>query len=175
MRHLLSMSTGQVDDTMPRMGERRDGNWMKAFFEVPVLHPPGTHFLYNTGASYMLSAIVQKKTGMKLVDYLKPRLFDPLDIANPVWQELPQGINTGGFGLNIKTEDIARFGQLYLQKGMWQGEQLVPEAWVEEATPLTFPMGMTRPAIGHRDTATSSGAAAITPIGATALSASIVL
>ncbi len=134
VRHLLSMSTGQADDTMPAMGGRADGNWTKGFFEVPVVHEPGTHFLYNTGATYMLSAILQKKIGIKLVDYLKPRLFEPLGIENATWEESPQGINSGGFGLNIKTEDIASFGQLYLQKGVWQGNQLLSEAWIDEAT-----------------------------------------
>jgi CubicO group peptidase (beta-lactamase class C family) len=134
VRHLLSMSTGHDVDTMPFLDKRADGDWARAFLEVPVIHKPGTHFLYNTGASYMLSAIVQKTTGMKLVNYLEPRLFKPLGIENATWQESPQRINTGGFGLSIKTEDIARFGQLYLQKGMWQGSRLLPEAWVEEAT-----------------------------------------
>jgi len=134
VRHLLSMSTGHDVDTQPVMGSREDGNWTKAFFEVPVVHKPGTHFLYNTGATYMLSAIVQKTTGKKLTEYLKPRLFKPLGIENAVWEISPQGINMGGFGLNITTEDIACFGQLYLQKGQWNGKQIVPEAWVEEAT-----------------------------------------
>lgn len=134
IRHLLSMSTGHAEDSTPHMTGRPDGNWTKGFFEVPVLHQPGTHFLYNTGATYMLSAIVQKTTGMKLVDYLRPRLFEPLGIENAVWEESPQGINTGGFGLSIKTADIARFGQLYLQKGMWGSSRILPEAWVAEAT-----------------------------------------
>ena len=134
VRHLLSMSTGHEDDTFPPMMEREDGNWTQAFFDVPVLHEPGTHFLYNTGATYLLSAIVQKTTGMKLIDYLTPRLFEPLGIENARWDESPQGFNLGGTGLLIKTEDIARLGQLYLQKGRWQGEQILPEAWVEEAT-----------------------------------------
>ncbi len=134
VRHLLSMSTGHDVDTMPPMGDRKDGNWTKAFFEVPVIHQPGTHFLYNTGATYMLSAILQKVTGVKLIDYLQPRLFEPLGIEGATWQESPQRINTGGFGLNIKTEDIANFGQLYLQEGTWNGKQIVPEAWIEEAT-----------------------------------------
>lgn len=134
VRHLLSMSTGHAEDTTSHMIERPDGNWIKGFFEVPVLHEPGTHFLYNSGATYMLSAIVQKMTGMKLVDYLRPRLFEPLGIVKPVWEESPQHINVGGWGLNITTEDIARFGQLYLQKGMWGESRILPEAWVEEAT-----------------------------------------
>jgi CubicO group peptidase (beta-lactamase class C family) len=134
VRHLLSMSSGHDVDTQSAMVDRADGIWTKGFFTVPVVHAPGTHFLYNSGASYMLSAIVQKVTGEKLIDYLAPRLFEPLRIENPRWEESPEGINTGGFGLNIRTEDIAAFGQLYLQKGMWEGRQLVPEAWVEEAT-----------------------------------------
>ena len=84
----------------------------------------------------MLSAIVQKATGMTVLDYLKPRLFEPLGIEHPTWETSPQGITTGGYGLSIRTEDIARFGQLYLQKGKWQGKQLVPESWVEAATRL---------------------------------------
>ncbi len=95
---------------------------------------PGTHFLYNTSATYMLSAIVQKATGMTVLDYLRPRLFEPLGIEHPTWETSPQGVSTGGYGLSIRTEDIARFGQLYLQKGKWQGKQLVPAAWVEAAT-----------------------------------------
>jgi CubicO group peptidase (beta-lactamase class C family) len=141
VRHLLSMSTGHAEDTTPHMVEHPDLNWIKGFFEVPVLHEPGTHFLYNTGATYMLSAIVQKTTGMKLVDYLQPRLFEPLGIEDPVWDESPQQINLGGWGLNIKTEDIARFGQLYLQKGMWNDRRLLPEAWIEEATSFQISNG----------------------------------
>jgi hypothetical protein len=82
----------------------------------------------------MLSAIVQKATGMTVLDYLKPRLFEPLGIEHPTWEASPQGITAGGYGLSIRTEDIARFGQLYLQKGKWQGKQIVPESWVEAAT-----------------------------------------
>ncbi len=127
---LLRMSTGhQVEP--PRTPDRP---WTKTFLAQAVPHKPGTHFLYNTSATYMLSAIVQKATGMTLLDYLKPRLFDPLGIEHPTWETSPQGISAGGFGLNIRTEDIARFGQLYLQKGKWHGKTLVPESWVDAAT-----------------------------------------
>src|SRR6185436_19027456 len=106
----------------------------KGFFEVPLLHEPGTYFLYNTGATYLLSAIVQKTSGVKLNDYLAPRLYAPLGIQAAAWTESPQGINTGGIGLSLRTEEAARFGELYLQKGVWQGRRLLPEAWVMEAT-----------------------------------------
>lgn len=82
----------------------------------------------------MLSAIVQKVSGEKLIDYLKPRLFDPLKIEGMDWLENTQGINTGGYGLRVKTEDIAKLGQLYLQKGKWNDEQILTEEWVNEAT-----------------------------------------
>jgi hypothetical protein len=82
----------------------------------------------------MLSAIVQKVSGTPLVEYLRPRLFEPLGIRNPKWDASPQGVSYGGFGLNVTTEDIARFGQLYLQKGEWGGKRLLPAAWVEAAT-----------------------------------------
>lgn len=127
---LLRMSTGQQGEP-PRTPDKA---WTKTFLEYPVLFKPGTHFLYNTSATYMLSAMVQKATGETVLDYLRPRLFDPLGIAGPTWEESPQGVTVGGYGLSIRTEDIARFGQLYLQKGKWQGKQLVPAAWVEAAT-----------------------------------------
>jgi len=107
---------------------------VKKFLALPVTHKPGTFFVYNTPATYMLSAIVQKVTGQTVLDYLRPRLFEPLGIQHPTWDASKQGISLGGFGLSVRTEDIARFGQLYLQKGKWQGKQLVPAAWVEDAT-----------------------------------------
>ncbi|WP_340008805.1 serine hydrolase [Paenibacillus sp. FSL K6-0276] len=134
IKHLLMMGTGQVVDTMDSLHQSADGNWVKAFFTVPVEKEPGTHFLYNTGATYMLSAILQKVTGETLLKYLEPRLFTPLGIRGATWESCPRGINTGGFGLNITTEDIAKFGQLYLQKGIWNHQRLLPEEWIYEAT-----------------------------------------
>lgn len=107
---------------------------MKRFLALPVAHKPGTFFVYNTPASYMLSAIVRKVTGQTVLDYLRPRLFDPLGIQEPAWEASKQGISMGGFGLSVRTEDIARFGQLYLQNGKWQGKPLVPAEWVADAT-----------------------------------------
>lgn len=134
VHHLLAMYTGHSEDTTGFLHAAEDGNWVRAFLARPVTHAPGTHFLYNTGATYMLSAIVQKLTGQTLLDYLTPRLFAPLGIANPTWESCPRGINTGGYGLKITTEDIACFGQMYLQRGVWQGRQILPAAWVDEAT-----------------------------------------
>ncbi len=126
---LLRMSTGHQDE--PKLPK---SSWTKAFLAQDVPHKPGTHFLYNTPATYMLSAIVQKATGMTLLDYLTPRLFEPLGIEHPTWEKSPEGINTGGWGLSVRTEDIARFGELYLRKGTWNGKQLVPAAWAQAAT-----------------------------------------
>jgi len=134
VRHLLSMSTGHAEDTTEYLFRRWDGNWVKAFLARSVKYKPGTHFLYNTGASYILSAIVQKLTGMTVLDYLEERIFAPLGIEGATWETCPRGVNTGGFGLSVKTEDIAKFGQLYLQKGLWNGQRLLPEAWIDEAT-----------------------------------------
>ena len=127
---LLRMSTGQ-DSEPPR---RSDTPWVKSFLAHPVPSKPGTRFVYNTSATYMLSAIVQQATGQVLLDYLKPRLFDPLGIDNPTWEISPQGVSTGGYGLSVRTEDIAKFGQMYLQKGNWQGKQLVTANWIDAAT-----------------------------------------
>ena len=141
VRHLLTMTTGHAEDTLGSAFGRADGNWARAFLEQPVEHAPGTHFVYNSGATYMVSAILQKVTGKTLLDYLQPRLFGPLGIGDASWESCPRGVNVGGWGLSIRTEDIARFGQLYLQNGVWEGERLLPEVWVEEATTARVPNG----------------------------------
>ena len=139
VRDLLRMNTGQTSEAPMGLTEdtaQRRRTWVQRFLAHPVPYKPGTHFLYNTPATYMLSAIVQKATGETVLDYLGPRLFAPLGIARPTWAMSPEGVSLGGYGLNVRTEDIARFGQLYLQQGMWNGRQLLPAAWVEEATRL---------------------------------------
>ena len=103
------------------------------------MHKPGTHFQYNSMGSYTLSAIVTKVTGQTTLEYLKPRLFEPLGIENPEWASSPEGNSLGGYGLKLRTEDIAKFGQLYLQKGKWNGKQLIPREWVEQATSKQVP------------------------------------
>lgn len=133
VKDLLSMSVGQEPDPTSA-SVTKDSNWVRSFFSVPILHKPGTKFLYNSLGTYMLSAIVQKVSGQKVIDYLKPRLFDPLGIEGMDWEVDPRGINTGGWGLRVKTEDMAKFGQLFLQKGKWQGKQILPVAWIDEAS-----------------------------------------
>lgn len=131
---LLRMSAGHEKEVSLTSKTPPDQPWTRLFLAHPVPHKPGTHFLYNTAGTYMLSAIVQKATGSTVLDYLRPRLFDPLGIDNATWGTSPQGVTLGGYGLNVRTEDIARFGQLYLQKGNWHGKQLIPASWVEAAT-----------------------------------------
>jgi CubicO group peptidase (beta-lactamase class C family) len=130
VRDLLSMATGHHSE--PRLQGTKE--WTKTFLQAEIAHKPGTFFLYNTPSTYMLTAILQKVTGQKTEDYLKPRLFEPLGIDDYVWETSPEGVTIGGYGLHLRTESIARFGQLYLQKGKWQGRQIVPEAWVAAAT-----------------------------------------
>jgi CubicO group peptidase (beta-lactamase class C family) len=134
IRDLLTMSTGHTHEEISKLSFARKEVTIDDFLALPVSHKPGTHFLYNTPATFTCSAILQKVTGEKLVDYLASRLFEPLGIADPLWQESKEGISYGGFGLNIKTDDIAKFGQLYLQKGNWQGKQLVADSWIDQAT-----------------------------------------
>jgi CubicO group peptidase (beta-lactamase class C family) len=130
VRDLLTMTTGHEEE----LNLRVETEWVKAFLAQPVPHQPGTFFKYNTPATYLQSAIVQQVTGQTVVEYLKPRLFEPLGIKQPQWDASPQDISIGGFGLYLRTEDIAKFGQLYLQQGNWQGQQLIPADWVQLAT-----------------------------------------
>jgi CubicO group peptidase (beta-lactamase class C family) len=134
VRDVLMMSDGQDPDPTPKIVP--DSNWARAFFATPVVNAPGSKFLYNSTGTYMLSVIVTKVTGQKVIDYLRPRLFEPLGIFGADWETSPQGANTGGWGLRLKTEDMAKFGQLYLQGGRWNGKQVVPKEWVKEATTI---------------------------------------
>jgi len=135
VRDLLTMTGGH--DTEPKSGP--GGPSVKQFFAHPVMHKPGTHFQYNSMGSYVLSAIVTKTTGKTSAQFLKPRLFEPLGIENPQWPTSPEGNSIGGGGLKLCTEDVAKLGQLYLQKGKWNGKQLIPQKWVEQATSLKVP------------------------------------
>jgi CubicO group peptidase (beta-lactamase class C family) len=148
VKHLLTLSTGQEQDLEsvvepavfdPSLfGSKAtsvvNDNWIKQFLTIPVKNAPGSQFFYSSGAVYMLSAIVQKTTGQTMLEYLQSRLFEPLGIEGADWETDLQGINTGGWGLSLKTEDLARFGLLYLQNGVWNGRRILPEQWVQAAT-----------------------------------------
>jgi CubicO group peptidase (beta-lactamase class C family) len=135
VRDLLAMSTGHHADAVAGFPYTSpDVSQPRAFLALPVAHKPGTHFVYNTPASHMLSEIVQKATGQTLQEYLAPRLFEPLGMRGVRWDKTPRGVTLGGYGMSATTEDIARFGQMLLQKGGWNGKQVVPAAWIETAT-----------------------------------------
>ncbi len=133
IRHLLTMSSGHASDPTGLI-RNKESNWVQAFLNSNIEEQPGTRMVYNSIGTYMLSAIVQKVTGEKVINYLYPRLFRPLGITGAIWDESPQHINTGGWGLHLKTEDLAKVGQFLLQKGEWQGKQLLPASWIEEAS-----------------------------------------
>lgn len=133
VRHLLTMSVGH--DTEPDLGVAT-GTWascVERFLAHPVPHPPGEHFLYNTAASNVLSILVQKTSGERIDRFLKPRLLDPLGIEQDRWT-YGADFAWGGSGLYVTTETIAKFGQLYLDKGKWAGVQVLPVGWAEMAT-----------------------------------------
>jgi len=134
VRHLLTMSVGQNVSLVNKVRDIRGADWMQEILATPFESKPGTVFDYNSLATYMLSAIVQKVTGQKVIDYLTPRLFEPLGIEGVTWDESPQGINLGGWGLYVKTEDMAKLGQFILQKGKWNGKQLIAKSWIDEMT-----------------------------------------
>lgn len=132
IRHLLSMSSGHDHCTMDDIQGKPD--WERAFFQTELAYEPGTHFCYNSGASYMLAAAVVHATGESLCDYLRPRLFEPLGIAPRLWELSPQGIETGGWGFNLTTEEIASFAQCLLEGGRRNGRQIIPAEYFKQAT-----------------------------------------
>lgn len=136
VRDLLTMTSGHETEAPRDNG----GPSVKQFLAHPVPFKPGTHFQYNTIGSYTLSSIVTKVTGQTSLEYLKSRLFEPLGIEkDALWDASPEGNSLGGYGLYLKTEDIAKLGQLYLQQGKWNGKQLIPQDWVKQATSKQVP------------------------------------
>lgn len=132
VQDLLTMTPGNEKE--PTGSVVKEENWVRTFLAQNIAHKPGTQFMYNSVATYMCSAIVQKVTGQTVLDYLTPRLFEPLGITGMKWETCPRGINTGGWGLSIQTEGLAKFGLFLLQKGKWNDKQLLPANWIEEAT-----------------------------------------
>ncbi len=131
--HLLTMTVGHKASELSMEADSGNDEWIKLFLSAPIQHKPGTVFEYNNLASYMLSALIQKRSGHKLIDYIRPRLFEPLGIEDTGWEESPEGINVAGWGMSLRTEDIAKIGQFMLQKGRWEDKELLPEALVEDA------------------------------------------
>ena len=134
VRHAASMSTGHTFDTLDQAVELDPAEPVRGFLLIPPERQPGTVFAYNQPATYSLAAIVQRVTGQTLEEYLRPRLLEPLGLPPFGWQEFPPGRNVGFTGLHAVTDAIARLGQLYLQGGIWEGRQLIPVEWVEEAS-----------------------------------------
>ncbi|MFJ1969799.1 serine hydrolase domain-containing protein [Streptomyces sp. NPDC087903] len=134
VRHVASMSSGHLAETLDRARETDRDELVRGFLLVPPERDPGTVFAYNQPTTYTLAAIVQRVTGQSLTDYLRPRLLDPLGIGEVAWQRDRRGRELGFSGLHAATDAIARLGQLYLRDGVWDGERLLPEGWVAEAT-----------------------------------------
>lgn len=130
VRDLLTMNTGSERDSTGALASAADGDWVKAFLAHPVEKNPGTWFVYNTGATYMLSALVEKRSGEKLMDFLGSRLFAPLGIEKAWSTTCPKGIACGGYGMNMTTRELAAFGQFCLQRGRWNGRQLLSTDWM---------------------------------------------
>lgn len=131
VRHLLTMTSGA---SFAEVGVAVEKNWLKAFFESGISFSPGKKFHYNSLNTYVLSCIVKEVSGEGLCKYLKKRLFDPLGITNYNWELSPEGIEAGGWGLYLCREDMAKLGQLYLDKGVWKGKRIISEDWVELST-----------------------------------------
>lgn len=130
LESLLCMGSGLAEESDKAEGE----DWAKYVLSCDVKHEPMTHFHYNSLGTYLVSCMVQRVTGMTIRDYLVPRLFDKLDIPKPDWDTCPMGVCCGGWGLHLSSDSIARFGQCLIDHGMWQGERVLPEGWVERAT-----------------------------------------
>ena len=134
LRHVAAMASGHTRDMLLEAVSRDRDEPVRGFLLIPPDREPGTVFAYSQPCTYTLASIIQRNAGMPLTQYLRPRLFDPLGIGPVGWHTFPPGREQGFSGLHARTEDIAKLGLLYLQRGRWEGAQLIPEAWVAEAT-----------------------------------------
>ncbi|MEM7533497.1 MAG: serine hydrolase domain-containing protein [Chloroflexota bacterium] len=143
IRHLLTMAHGRNKSIM--LSHQRalitDPDWVRHFLAYPLDYAPGEQFVYDTGATYMLSAVMQAITGQTLRAYLMPRLFEPLGIDNPRWDICPLGRTLGGAGLHLTVAQIGHFGTMLLHEGQWADQQLVPQAYVQQATTTQIETG----------------------------------
>lgn len=132
VRDLLTMASG-IECNYSQLRDNND-DWVRAFLASEPAHDPGSFFYYDSMCSYMLSAIVQRVTGKTLLDYLQEKFFEPMNINVAEWEQCPEGINTGGWGLRVQAETEAKLGILLLNRGKWNGRQLVSAKWIDEAT-----------------------------------------
>lgn len=135
IKHLLTMTVGQDDGIYVKDARFRD-DFIKYFLTYYVENEPGKTFLYNNVSTCMMAAIIERKCGQSLEEYLKPRLLNPLGITDYVWEKSREGICYGALGLSIKTEDMAKYGLLLLQNGNYNGKQLVSSDYLKEATDI---------------------------------------
>lgn len=134
IRDLLTMSSGHAAQLRPILRFSAPAAWTQTYLSQPLAHTPGTHFLYDSADTFMLSAAIQRVSGQRVLDYLRPRLLDPLGIGEARWLTDPAGTDAGGWGLSLTTGDLARFGELYRCGGKWQGQTVLESGWVAEAT-----------------------------------------
>ena len=143
VRHLLTMTAGQQRPLL--MGDSRktlkETDWTSYVLSVPFSDHPGRVFMYSNTGPYLISRIIEEKTGGSLTDYLMPRLFEPLDIPRPEWEEDPEGHIFGAGGMVLSSSEVMRFGQLYLQQGVWNGKQILPDGWVRKVERTAIPTG----------------------------------
>ena len=134
VRHVAAMASGHLEETIEQARALDPAEPVRGFLLIPPDREPGTVFAYNQPCTYSLGAIVQRLSGQTLIEYLRPRLFDPLGIDRAGWQQHPEGRDVGFTGLHATTDAIARLGLLYLQRGIWNGTRLLSEEWVAAAT-----------------------------------------
>ncbi|MFK7766373.1 MAG: serine hydrolase domain-containing protein [Mariniblastus sp.] len=144
VRHLLNISSGlEWDEATEILSfvENRVANPIANVLSRPVMQTPGEKWNYNSITTHVLGRVVEKVTATSLDKLAETKIFKPLGIEEYAWEKDPEGFAWGGYGLELKPEDLAKFGQLYLQKGKWEGAQVVPESWVAQSAAMQIENG----------------------------------
>jgi CubicO group peptidase (beta-lactamase class C family) len=130
---------GDPNNTLTQMYD--SGNNVQFVLDIPMRSNPGEEWVYCSGASHLLSAIIGQTSGMSTYSFAKQYLFDPIGIFDAYWLVDSQGVHLGGGGLSLSPSDMARFGYLYLNEGRWEGEQIVPREWVLQSLEVIVDLG----------------------------------
>lgn len=138
IRHLLTHTSGiswnESTSYVDFMEWQRSENWIDFILARPVTSEPGARFNYSTAGTHLLGAVVEQAVGKSLFEYGKEKVFTPLGMGSVEWGRDPQGVTDGGNGIRMNVYDMAKFGQLFLNDGKWNGKQIIPQKWVEEST-----------------------------------------
>lgn len=139
--HTMGIDKGYLDIDVEDIYTYGTDDFLTYAFSVPLPHEPGSHYRYSDGAYYIVSRLVERRSGEKLDEFLMRRLLYPMKVQEAAFSRCPRNHPMGATGLYIRSRDMVKLGYLYALRGAWEGEQLLSEKWIEEEEKNEFSFG----------------------------------